>query len=82
MFKRRVVVTKLGSQQKGVCAPTMALSLCVWLCSLPLVFFLVTPFFGWKIAGLTALGVLVALLVACFGICTTNLYRKGDADHG
>ena len=81
MFKTRVGVTKLRGQQKGVCGPTISLSLCAWFCTLPLVFFVVTPSFGWKVAGLTALGVLVGLLVACYGICTTRVYQQGDEHH-
>lgn len=81
MFKGRVAVMELGTGRRGLCGPTMSLTLMVWLCSLPFIFLLVAPFFGWKVAGLTALGLFVALLIACFGICTTKVYQKGGEHH-
>lgn len=41
---------------------TMGLTLLVWLCTLPLLALLVLPFFGWQVAGLVALGLLLILL--------------------
>jgi hypothetical protein len=48
---------------------TMVLALTVWLCTLPLVGLFVLPFFGLKVAGLTALGLLFVTLIACRLIC-------------
>lgn len=60
----------------------MPLAFMIWCCTVPLVFFLVTPFFGWKVAGLAAMVVLVALLVACYGIYTTRVHQQGGEHHG
>jgi hypothetical protein len=56
---------------------TMLMALLVWLCALPLVGLFILPFFGLKVAGLTALGLLFAVLIACWLICAWPLiYRK------
>jgi hypothetical protein len=77
MLRGRITVTERLTGGKELCGPTMSLALMVWLCSIPFVFLLLAPFFGWKVAGVTALGLLVALIVACFGICTTKVYQGG-----
>ena len=59
----------------------MSLSLGIWLCCLPLVFLIVAPFFGWKAAGAVALVVFGILVVVCFGICTTKVYKEGGERH-
>ncbi len=48
---------------------TMVLALAVWLCTLPLVGLFALPFFGLKVAGLIALGLLFVALTACRLIC-------------
>ncbi len=48
---------------------TMALALVVWLCSLLLVGLVVVPLAGSRAAILVGLGLLVALLIICWGIC-------------
>lgn len=47
----------------------MGLALCVWLCTLPFVFLLVAPWFGVRIAVVTALVLLVVVGVACWALC-------------
>lgn len=47
----------------------MLLTLVVWLCSLPVVFLVVTPWLSWQSAGLVALGLLLLLLPVCWAIC-------------
>lgn len=51
---------------------TMAVILVVWLCSLIAIGLIVTPLFGAKVAGVTALGLLAALLLLCWGLCLTG----------
>ncbi len=53
----------------GFQSDTMALTLVVWLCSLPLVAIFVIPFFGLKVAAGVAVGLLVFALIVCWGIC-------------
>lgn len=76
MFKERLGVNELATDRSRQLGPTMSLTMIVWLCCLPLVFLIVAPFFGWKVAGVAALGLFLVLLVACFGICTTKVYYK------
>jgi hypothetical protein len=54
----------------------MALALVVWLCSLPLIGFLVIPVWGVKTAGSLALFVLVAIMMVCWGFCGWKIFRK------
>lgn len=50
-------------------APTMLLSLMLWLCVAPFVLWLTIPFFGWQ-GGITAVAIaLLLILAACWGIC-------------
>ncbi len=73
---------KLPYARKGDWEPvegrfeTMVLALAVWLCTLPLVGLLVLPFFGLKVAGLIALGLLFVALIACWLICAWPAYSK------
>lgn len=53
----------------------MALTVGVWLCTLPFTFLLVGPVLGWKVAAVTAGGLLAALVVICWRVCT----RKAEA---
>jgi len=50
-------------------ADTMLMALLTWLCILPLVGLIVLPLFGLKVAGPTALGLLLLTLIACWLIC-------------
>ena len=47
----------------------MALALCVWLCTLPIVFLLIAPWLGVPVGVGTALVLLVAIWVACRALC-------------
>jgi hypothetical protein len=50
----------------------MALTLGMGLCTLPFLFLLLVPWFGWRI-GLLAAGVWIAVLaVACWMVCVTR----------
>ena len=48
---------------------TMLLSLVVWLCSLPLVAFIVAPLWGLKAASIAALVLFLVVMVICWGVC-------------
>ncbi|GIV80276.1 hypothetical protein FKZ61_007720 [Litorilinea aerophila] len=51
---------------------TMAILLVIWLCSLVAIGLIVTPLFGARVAGATAVSLLVALLLLCWGLCLTG----------
>lgn len=59
----------------------MALGLTIWICTLPLIAFIVAPLFGLRVAGLTALALFIAVLAVCWGICGWKLVRKASDDH-
>ena len=63
MAKLTEFLGRLGFQ-----SDTMALSLVVWLCCLPLIAIFVIPFFGLKVAVGVAVGLLVLALIVCWGI--------------
>src|SRR5574341_1235260 len=48
----------------------MALALFLWLCSLPLVAFIVMPLFGWPVAAIVALALFFVAMAICWGVCT------------
>ncbi|GIK37491.1 MAG: hypothetical protein BroJett011_13240 [Chloroflexota bacterium] len=54
---------------RGIHAEEMALTLMLWLCCLPLIALLVIPFFGLKVAAVTALVLFFVMMVICWGIC-------------
>ena len=54
----------------------MALAIVIWMCTLPLVSLLIFPFFGLKISLLAAAGLLVGILVICWGICGWKIFRS------
>lgn len=60
----------------------MATSLLLWLCALPLVGLLVLPWFGARVAVVVAVGLLVASVTACYGICAWQVAgTRREADH-
>jgi hypothetical protein len=59
--------------ERYIASETMATALFVWLCSLAVIGLVVTPVFGPRIAALTALGLLVAILIGCWAICIIRL---------
>jgi hypothetical protein len=54
---------------------TMALSLAVWMCSLPLVALVVIPLFGPEAAGIVALALFFVALAICWGICEWKVFK-------
>ncbi len=64
------MLKRLGSH-----SDSMILALVVWLCSLPLVLFIVAPLLGLKAAGMVALVLLFAALAICWGVCSWNVLQ-------
>jgi hypothetical protein len=53
----------------------MALTIALWLCVLPLVGLLVVPFFGLRVAAVTAVALLIGAMAICWGICSWKLFE-------
>ena len=53
----------------------MALTLILWLCSLPLVGFVVVSFFGLKVAVVVAVVLFFAAMAICWGLCGWRLVK-------
>ena len=53
----------------------LALTIVLWICSLPLIALIIVPAFGLKIAGLTAVVLLVLFLILCWGTFCQPLFR-------
>ncbi len=53
----------------------MALSLLVWLCSLPLVLLIIVPLFDLTVAAVVALVLFLVALVVCWSICTWKVVK-------
>ena len=54
----------------------MALSIIIWMCTLPLVGLLVVPFFGLKVGLVVAAALFITAMVICWGICGWKLFRE------
>jgi hypothetical protein len=54
----------------------MALALCVWLCTLPFVFLLIAPWFGVRVAVVTALVLFVVVGVVCWALCAGHRVHR------
>ena len=54
----------------------MVLAIVIWMCMLPLVGLLILPFFGLKVSLLAAAGLLIAVLIICWGICGWKIFRS------
>ena len=55
------------------CGTPMLLALMLWVCSLLLVLILVAPFFGFRVASIVGLGLLVFFVLACRAICAIRV---------
>ncbi len=64
----------LGKFKSGL--DDMALAIVIWLCTLPLVGLLVTPFFGLKVGLIVAVALFIIAMVICWGICGWKLFRN------
>lgn len=54
---------------------TMGLTLTMWLCTLPLVVFVIAPLFGRQVAIITAIGLLIFMLVFCWLSCIPKVVK-------
>jgi hypothetical protein len=57
----------------------MGLTLCAWVCTLPLVFLLIGPWLGVRAAVVTALALLVVIAVACWVLCSRRRMSYGPS---
>ena len=53
----------------GLHSDEMALAVVLWLCSLPLVAFIIIPLLGLNAAGLVAITLLFVAMAMCWGAC-------------
>lgn len=53
------------------------LALCVWLCTLPVVFLLIAPWLGVRVAAVAALVLLVVIAIACRALCAGSPRPSG-----
>ena len=61
----------------GFHSDEMALAFFLWLCTLPLVAFLVIPFFGFKVAGAVAAALFFVAMAICWGACGWKAFKGG-----
>ncbi len=61
-------------------AGDMALTLVLWLCSLPLLALLVVPFFGLKVGAMVAAVLFFVALAICWGACGWKAYQSLTRD--
>ena len=54
----------------------MALTIVIWLCTLPLVGLLVVPFFGLKVGLIAAVALFILAMVICWGICSWKIFKS------
>ena len=54
---------------------TMGLTLTMWICTLPLVAFVVAPLFGGQAAISVAIGLLIIMLVFCWLSCVPKVVQ-------
>lgn len=57
----------------------MGLTLCVWLCAVPLVFLLLVPWLGVRAAVVMALALLPVIAVACRKLCSGSHVPRGPS---
>jgi hypothetical protein len=63
-------------ERLGFHSEEMALAVILWLCSLPLVGFIVVPLLGLQAGIAAALALLVAALAICWGLCGWKIFRR------
>ena len=55
---------------------TMALTLVLWLCLLPVIGLVVAPWMGASVAGLVAVALLLAMAAICWAICLRQRWEQ------
>jgi hypothetical protein len=63
----------------GFHSDEMLLAFAVWLCSLPLIAFVVIPFWGLGTMGVIALALLIVLLAICWEMCGWKIMKGGES---
>jgi len=53
----------------------MALTIVLWLCSLPLIVLTVLPLFGLEAAAISALVLFFIVLAVCWSICSWKIFK-------
>lgn len=66
-------------QLRSIHSEDMALTLMLWLCSLPLVALFVIPFFGLKMAAVVALILFLVMMAICWSICGWKVFTGRDS---
>lgn len=66
-------------QLRRIHSEEMALTLMLWLCSLPLVALFVIPFFGLKVAAVVAFILFLVMMAICWGICGWKVFTNRDS---
>ena len=61
---------------RGIHSENMALTLSLWLCSLPLVGILVLTFFGLKITAIVALALFLVTMAICWVLCGWQVIKE------
>lgn len=74
-------MTHIAARRMGGLAPMWVAAL-VWLCSLPLISWLLVPRVGLGPAAATALGLLVLVGGLCWGLCTRSDPPAGSPPNG
>lgn len=54
---------------------TMGLTLTMWLCTLPLIAFVIAPLFGRQVAINVAVGLLIIMLAVCWLSCVPKVIK-------
>ena len=54
---------------------TMGLTLTMWLCTLPLIAFVIAPLFGGQVAISVAIGLLIIMLAFCWLSCVPKVAK-------
>lgn len=55
---------------------TMGLTLTIWICTLPLIAFVIAPLFGRQAAISIAIGLLIIMLAVCWLSCVSKVVRS------
>jgi len=66
-------------QLRSIHSEDMALTLILWLCSLPLVALFVIPFFGLKVATVVAFILFLVMMAICWAICGWKVFTGRDS---
>jgi L-asparagine transporter-like permease len=61
-----------GANKSGKAKDTLGLTIGVWFCTVPLIFFLAVLFFDLKVALLTVIVLFLIILLVCNIICRIN----------